>query len=371
MAESEYDLKKAKDYQRIRQVLTLVQLVWTPVVLFIVLLTPLTFFFDDLASGWIANPYLHVALYTLLFFLYLTVVDFPLGFYSGFILEHRFGLSNQSLAAWFGEYLKRTLLSLGLMLPLIVGLYSLIWHFEAWWVLAWAGYAVVSYVLGKIFPVWIVPLFYRYGKVEEGTLKKRILDLAARYGMPVENVYSLNLSKTTKKANAAFMGMGKTKRVVLSDTLLEHFTEDEIETVVAHELGHFKHRDILKQLAFGMVTSFAAFWIAFRLMEYAAPLFGFSGAEDVAALPLLFLVFYFFGLVLMPIQNGFSRILERAADRFALKAFPRADVFITCMEKLGKVNLADPEPNPVIEWFFYDHPAIGKRIQMAQGKQNA
>ena len=363
----EQPLSRAKDYQKKKQVLTLVHLVWTPVVLGLMILTPFSHLLKQTAVAIAAQPYLTAALYTLLFILFLSLADFPFTVYSGFVLEHRFQLSNETFAAWLKDYAKKMALSTGFTILLILGLYALIWNFPFhWWLAAWAGYALVSYGLGKIFPVWIVPLFYKYGKVESEGLKKRILNLASRYGMPVENVYSINLSKTTKKANAAFMGMGRTKRVVLSDTLLDSFTEDEIETVVAHELGHFKHRDIWKQLGFGLLVSFLTFRIAFLAMEPAAKALGFDGAGDIGSLPLLFLFFFFFTLFLMPLQNGFSRWMERAADRFALTAFPYPKVFISCMEKLGRVNLADPDPNPVFEWIFYDHPSIGKRIRMAK-----
>ncbi len=263
MDEPKYSLEKAKEYQRKRQVLTLVNLVWTPALLFLVAATPLTHAFKAAGSEVSLNPYAVLGLYFLFFSFVTLAADFPLSLYSGFILEKQFDLSNQNFGAWFTEFLKKSVLSFALSLALLEALYALVWHFPTrWWILAWAGYAAVSYVLGKLFPVLIVPIFYKYGAVEDESLKKRILDLAGRYELPVENVYSLNLSKTTKKANAAFMGLGRTKRVVLSDTLISNFTSAEIETVVAHELGHYKHKDIWKQLAFGAVTSIVAFLLA-------------------------------------------------------------------------------------------------------------
>ncbi|MBI3313262.1 MAG: M48 family metallopeptidase [Candidatus Omnitrophica bacterium] len=359
--------EKAKAYQRKKQSLTLFHLFLTPAILAAATLTPISSSLKEAASQLSQNPYGMFAIYFLLFSLYTLIFDAPFSYYSGFVLEHRYGLSNQTFGAWLKDWTKKSVLSFALSLALLAGLYFLIWSFPArWWFYAWIAYAFVSYFFGKIFPVWIVPLFYKYDRVAEGSLRKRILDLAARYGMPVENVYSLNLSKTTKKANAAFMGIGKTRRVVLSDTLLSHFTEDEIETVVAHELGHFKHRDILKQLSFGMAASLCLFWLAFQTVGPLAVRLGFDGVSDIAAVPVLFLIFYIFSLVLMPVQNGFSRWLECAADRFALEAYPYTDTFISCMEKLGSVNLADPDPHPVYEWFFYDHPAISKRVRMAR-----
>jgi len=231
-------------------------------------------------------------------------------------------------------------------------------------------YALVSYIIGKLFPVFIVPLFYKYGKLENRELEERILRLAERFGLPVRNVYSLNLSKTTKKANAAFMGLGRTKRVVLSDTLIEHFTHGEIEAVLAHELGHFKHRDIWRLLGFGLVTSLAVFAAGFVGMNAMVRFFGMNAASDVSGLPLLFLVFYAVNLVLTPAMNAYSRSRERAADLFALKACENPDVFISCMEKLGAQNLADPAPPGWYERLFYDHPPIHKRIEMAKHYQH-
>ena len=364
---SDYSLEKAKAYQKQKQKLMFVHLFLTPALLLLVVLTPLSFLFKEWAVSLASQPYSVFALYFLFFSIFMLIFDLPLAFYSGFILEHRYELSNQNFPAWAADFLKKSVLSFVLSLVLLAALYALIWNFPGtWWLWAWAGFAMVSYVMGKLFPVLIVPLFYKYGKVEDESLKDRILKLAARYNLPVENVYSINLSKTTKKANAAFMGMGKTKRVVLSDTLIEKFSGGEIETVVAHELGHYKHHDIWKQLIFGLITSFAGFWFVFRLIDPAAQIFGMDGAADLAALPVVFFIFNLFYFILIPAQNGFSRTVERAADRFALEAFPHPDVFISCMDKLSKVNLADPNPSAVMEWFFYDHPAIGKRIQMAR-----
>lgn len=357
----------ARAYQRTKQSLTLLNLFITPLLLLGVLFFPISHFFVELAESVHANSYAQLSLYFLLFSVLMSALEFPLSVFSGFYLEHRYELSNQSFGAWFTTYLKKATLSFFFMAALLCGLYACIWKFEdKWWLVAWAGYTGVSYILGKLFPVLVVPLFYKYSEVEDGQLKERIVKLATRYGMPVKNIYSLNLSKTTKKANAAFMGIGKTKRVVLSDTLLSNFTGNEIETVVAHELGHFKHRDIWKNMGFGLVSSFILFAVAAQLMDPLAERVGFDGVQAIGALPVLMLLFFLMSVILMPLQNAFSRRMERAADRFSLKAYPQPEVFISCMEKLAKVNLADPKPNALYEWFFYNHPAISKRIKMAR-----
>lgn len=364
------EFSNAKDYQRKKQILSIFHLFLTPAVLSFMLATSISSQFYGFASSITGNDYLVLGIYFISLSLYMLIFDLPVVFYSGFVLEHQFGLSNQNLFAWLKDFLKRSLLSFIFALTLLEGLYALIWRFPShWWFYAWMGFAFFSYLLGKIFPVLIVPLFYKYGPLADESLKKRILDLAARFALPADNVYTLNLSRTTKKANAAFMGIGKTKRVVLSDTLLAKFSGDEIETVVAHELGHYCHRDIWRQFAFGLVTSFLGFWIVFRLSDTLSFRLGMSGPEEVGAMPLLFLIFCGFGVLLMPLQSGFSRYLERGADRFALRAFPNREAFISCMRKLAQVNLSDTDPHPLYEWYFYDHPSIAKRIRMASSEQ--
>lgn len=361
-------IEQAVEYQKIRRRLSLFHLILTPSLLGILIASGWTFGMRQNAVALAGiSEWGVVAVYFVLFSLFFLIFDLPLSFYSGFVLEHQFSLSNQSFGAWLGDLGKKTLLSFLLSLGLLEFLYWIIRVDPAhWWLWAWAAYAFVSYVLGKVFPVLIVPLFYKYGKLEDKELEAKVLKLAARFGMPVGNVYSLNLSKTTKKANAAFMGIGKTKRVVLSDTLTSQFTHAEVEVVVAHELGHYKHHDVWRLLGFGLMASLFAFAAGFWGMDRLAAGLSLHSVADVAGLPLLFLIFYAVNLVLMPLMNGYSRRRERAADIFALKALESREVFISCMKKLGAQNLADPEPPAWYEWFFYDHPSITKRVTMAK-----
>lgn len=365
------DEAKAKLYQSIKRRLTLFHLILTPALLGVLLASGWTFGMRQNAVAFAGiSDWGVVAVYFSLFSLFFMIFDLPLAFYSGFVLEHRFGLSNQNFGQWIGDLGKRTLLSFALSLVLLECLYLIIRKCPgSWWVWAWVAYAFVSYVLGKVFPVVIVPLFYKYGRLNDGELEAKVLKLAARFDMPVRNVYSLNLSKTTKKANAAFMGIGRTKRVVLSDTLINGFTHAEVEVVVAHELGHYKHHDVWRLLGFGLAASLAAFAAGFWGMGSLSAALSFNSAADVAGLPLLFLIFYAVNLVLTPAMNGYSRRRERAADIFALKALGTREIFISCMEKLGEQNLADPEPPAWYEWFFYDHPSIGKRVEMARNME--
>lgn len=359
--------QRNKEYQKIRNWLVLVRMVLTLLVLLGAIVLDLTGVFHRWAERLVSNSYGLLFFYFFFFSVYSLLITFPLSFYSGFVLEHRYQLSDQKFEGWLWMWTKSVVLSFVLMAPLVLVLYALIWTFEtSWWFLAWLGYTLFSLILGKLFPVLIVPLFYRYSPIRDDVLKKRIEQLATRYGFAIQNVCSLNLSKTTKKANAMFTGFGKTRRVVLGDTLLDSFSQDEILSVVGHELGHCRHRDIWKQFGFGAATTLFGFWIAFRLLEASAVFRGYLGASDVRAFPLLCLIFFIFELVLSPLGNAFSRRSERRADQFALAATRNQAAFISAMTKLGETNLADPEPHPIIEFLLYDHPAIGKRIKMGE-----
>lgn len=363
--------EKAVTYQKIRRRLTLFHLLLTPMLLFILLGTGLTFGMRTnaiAATG--GNEWLVGAIYFFLFSVYFLIFDLPLAYYSGFILEHHFGLSNQNFRGWLAEFVKKALLGFGFSLLLVEALYFLIRQFpQSWWLWSWAVYAFVSYIMGKLFPVLIVPIFYKYEKLNDPVLEGKIRALTARFGMPVENVYSLNLSKTTQKANAAFMGIGRTKRIVLSDTLVSHFTHPEIEVVLAHELGHYKHHDIWRFLGFGLLFSFLAFMAGFWGMTMLMPVFSLGSSADVAGLPLLLLIFYTANFIFMPFQNAYARHRENQADLFALRACSQKESFISCMNKLADQNMADRNPPRWYEWLFYDHPSIQKRIQKAQGFQ--
>ncbi len=325
------DSLQARKYQRMKQRISLFGLIWTPLILSSIVLSPLNLIFVDLAKK--VHPFMfQLSIYFLLLSLWSTLFQAPLSYFSGFIIEHRFGLSNESKKDWLTDFLKKAILSFFISWILILGLYWFIHQYpKAWWLFAWASYLAVSYILGKIFPVFILPLFFKYVLNPDGVLGERIEKLCTRYGLPKTQVFGLNLSKKTKKANAAFMGIGGTKRVVLSDTLIQHFSHDEIETVVAHELGHYVHKDILKQLIFGAVTSFIAFFIVQALLDSLSFQFGYQGAQDYAAMPLLFILFSGIYLIMTPIQSAFSRKLEYAADRFSLEAYPNLAAFTSCM----------------------------------------
>jgi STE24 endopeptidase len=295
------------------------------------------------------------------------ILNLPLDFWSGYLLEHRFGLSNQTLAAWVWRRLKGYLVGGVLGLLLLCGLYALLWASgDLWWVWATVGWLLVSLVLGQLLPVVILPLFYKVTRLDDESLLARFRNVTQGTTLTVEGVYRLELSKDTKKANAALAGLGNTRRVLLGDTLLEQFTPQEIEVVFAHEVGHHVHRHILKLIALRVVTTLCGFWFVNALLTTLAPTLGYRHFTDPAALPLLLLVLTVFGLLFSPAQNAISRFYERQCDRYALDRTCNPAAYRSAFIKLARINKSNPDPHPLVACLFYDHPPIRERLAMAE-----
>ncbi len=355
---------KAKSYQRIKTRLVFVNLAVTLLLLLIAIGFGVSIWMRNLALSTGEFFPVSVLAYFALFSLYFFIADFPLSVYSGYFLEKKYELSNQTFAGWLGEMLKKSVLSFVLALILIEIFYLLVRAFpDHWWWMIWIVWAIFTLVLGRLAPVFIFPLFYKFKLLENEDLRQRILNLVKSNGLQIQNVYTFNMSKTTKKANAAFCGMGKTRRVILADTLIENFTPEEIEVVVAHEMGHCKLNHIWKRLIWGLVISLIAFFLLDKICGYLSYELGYEGVQDLAAFPLLALVFFLFSLVLMPAENAYSRKHEFEADDFAYEKTQFRSSCIPLMEKLARLNLSDPDPHPVIEFILYDHPSIRRRIE--------
>jgi STE24 endopeptidase len=229
--------------------------------------------------------------------------------------------------------------------------------------MAFAGFFVL---LANLAPVLIFPIFFKFKPLENPSLRERLLELSRRAGTRVKGVFEWKLSEKSKKANAALMGLGNTRRIILSDTLLEQFQDEEVEAVLAHELGHHVHHHIWQSIALQGAATFVGFYLIHRTLDWLGPHFGFQGAGDFANLPLLALVTTVLSLVLLPAVNSYSRALERQADTYALRAIPSPGPFISSMEKLADLNLAERQPNPWIEFIFHSHPSIQKRNEFAE-----
>jgi STE24 endopeptidase len=301
-------------------------------------------------------------------------VSFPLSLYSGHFLEHHFHLSTQTFGQWLWRYAKRNLLAIALSLVMVLGLYWLIWTTGAWWwLVAAAAFFAVSILLGQLAPVLILPLFYRIEKLDAPEIADRLARLANAAGMSIEGVYRMELSSETVKANAMLAGLGRTRRVLLGDTLLSSFSPDEIEVVFAHEVGHHVHRHIRSMIVAGLFYSTAGFWICNWLLTRSAV---HGGAVDyahlpVATLPLLLLILTLFGTLLEPFQNLLSRRFERQADRYALDRTKLKDAYLAAFRKLARLNKDDPSPHWLDVFLFHSHPPVAERLAMAQEEADA
>src|SRR5215472_6094294 len=306
-------------------------------------------------------------LYVLFLSLISKALSIGLDFY-GFRLEHRYNLSNQKAGSWIRDEAKRWLVGLVLATALAQIVYGLMRVSpEHWWVYAWLIFIALFIFFAQIAPVVLFPLFYKFVPLQNEELKARLVRLGERAGTRVRGVYEWKLSEKSKKANAALTGLGATRRIILADTLLNNYSDNEIEAVLAHELGHHVHKHIPKSIVVQMAITFVGFWAANLVLRYAVDQQHlFATLSDFANLPLLVLVFSALSMVVMPALNAYSRFNERQADRYCFQTISSVAPFISSMNKLAEQNLAERAPSKWVEWFFHSHPAITKRVAAAE-----
>lgn len=300
----------------------------------------------------------------------------PLAYLSGYITEHRFGLSRQSQSGWASDQVKGQLIGLAFALPVIEGLYWIIRRFRNWWWLVASLVTVpLTTLIVQLFPVLIAPRFNTYTRLEDKELSARLQALAARTGIEVAGVMTMDMSRRTSKANAFFAGLGPTRRIVLADTLVEHFDHDEIEVIVAHEIAHQANRDLWRFIALGSVFTLATSFLTDRvvrrfLRRRGRDLLGTVNLGDIRSLPALGFFFSLASLLLTPLQLAYSRELERRADAFALALTRNPDAFSSAMMKLAETNLADPAPSRLRVMLLYSHPSIAERVARANASRS-
>ena len=326
-------------------------------------------------SGWLRDfayrlGFQNYSLSLFVYFLLLLVIGKTLGIgldYYGFLLEHRFNLSTQKLRSWAWDEAKGFLVGVVLGSVVVEVLYLTIRQWpQHWWMLAWALFMGLFIVLAQLAPVVLFPIFYKFEPLDNEDLRRRLVVLSERAGTRVRGVYRWKLSEKSKKANAALTGMGATRRIILADTLLDNYTPDEIEAVLAHELGHHVRRHILKSIFVQAAITLLGFWAANWVLHYSVDHHMFEEMSDFANLPLLALVSVVLSFLLMPALNAYSRFNERQADRYAFESIASVEPFITSMNKLAEQNLAERSPSKWVEWFFHSHPAISRRLAAAR-----
>ncbi|WP_162532110.1 M48 family metallopeptidase [Candidatus Scalindua japonica] len=313
------------------------------------------------------NEYLLIALYISVFIIIIDIVTVPLSFYGGFVLEHMYKLSNQKISGWFKDELKKFLISLPLIIVMVEIMYIFLRNFpDTWWIYITMIWIFFSLIMAKLAPVLIFPLFYKSVPLDNKEVKEGLQSLAEGTGINIEGVYKINLSKDTKKANAALAGMGSTRRVLLGDTLLDSYSPAEIKSVFAHELGHHIYHHIWKMLAIGTISGCLGFAFCHLVLSKVIIVLGYQNIHDIAAFPIVCMSLAVSAFLFLPIQNAFSRRFERACDRYAIEQTNDPEAFISAMDKLAEQNLADRSPNRFVELLFYSHPPISKRIEMAK-----
>ncbi|GJQ53238.1 MAG: peptidase M48 [Anaerolineaceae bacterium] len=364
--------KQAKQYARIRRRLWLVDTIFSAVyflawIYFGWAISLRTWFTDHWSL--LTNPWLLVPAFVAVFGGIFFLLNLPIGYYSGFILPHRFGQSNQTLKGWVMDQLKGLAVGLPLGLILIELLYlALRVTGDLWWLWAAGGLLVFNVLLINLAPILIMPLFNKYAPLgdEHKDLADRLLKLAERTNTKVRGVFKFDMSKRTKSANAALTGIGNTRRIILGDTLINEFSADEVETVLAHELGHHINRDIPVLVTFGILSTTLGLYLASLGLNWAIDTFGFASPADVAALPALALIIGAYDLLTMPLNNALSRWRENMADDYALQSTGKSEAFASGFTRLANQNLGEVDPEKWVVFMFYSHPPLGERIAKAR-----
>ena len=327
------------------------------------------------ASAWIARNlasttdsyWVTLALYVVIFVSLLQLVESPFALYSGFIVDHRFHLSTQNLKAWVVDELKGLGIELAFAVLAGATLYYLIRTMSLWWLVAAALFAIFSILLSIFLPYVLMPIFYKMTPLSDSSLKDNLLEMSRKVGAKsVDRVMVADESRKSVRANAFFSGIGKSKAIVLFDTLLSNFTHREVVTVVAHELGHYVNKDIWKEAILSGFLTIPPFFIADYVLRLSAGNLGLVGIADPAGLPIIFVILIGVSFLLQPLSNGISRIMESKADQFALRAADDSEAQSSAEKRLADLSLAVDRPNRLVELVFYTHPSPASRVQLAE-----
>ena len=361
------DSPEARRYNRIQRWLGIADFLMGSTFLVLLLVTGWTHSLHDIAEkiGFQNYP---LSVFVYLFFLLLISKGLALGLeYYGFRMERSFQLSTQKTRSWLWDEVKGFLVGLVLAAIVVELLYFMIRESpQHWWIITWVLFMGLFIALAQLAPVVLFPIFYKFEPLDNEDLRRRLIQLSEHAGTRVRGVYRWKLSEKSKKANAALTGLGNTRRIILAYTLLDNNAPEEIEAVLAHELGHHVHRHILKSILVQAGITLLGFWVANWVLHYAVDHHMFEELSDFANLPLLAITVAVLSLLLMPALNAYSRFNERQADRYAFESIASVEPFISSMNKLALQNLAERTPSKWVEVLFHSHPAISKRVAAAQ-----
>lgn len=358
--------KQAKQYEKENRLLGLIDMILSLVLL-------LSFYYSGM-SGWLANLEIGQSIiwkfliYVAVFFFTLTILSLPLSFYSGYIHEHRWNFSNQTVKSWLGEKLKSFLVGF-IIISLVLGL--LFWIMSlfpgAWWLIAGLAMALVGVIFATLFPVVILPIFNKYLPIENEKLTASLEKILSRGGLRSSGFFKEDMSRQTKKENAFLAGLGRTRRVVLGDNLMDNMTIPEIESIIAHEVGHYKKKHIWKNIVIGTLQQLMVFYLLDLAMKSIFPQFLSSATWNLTFFPVFAVMLGFISLLLFgPLNNALSRYFEKQADLYSLKGIENKRAFMTAMAGLADRNLSNAYPQWWVKFLYYSHPPIGERLQLAE-----
>jgi len=321
---------------------------------------------ENFVRAYVSEPSLVVALYTLIGYAVFWLVSFPFDYHEEYVLEHKFNLSTETLGMWLLDKVKASILSILFILFLAEGIYNFMWlNPTYWWFFLWLVAALVTTFFMYVSPVLIMPLFYKFPRLKDEELLNRLTKLTDKAGIKIIGVFEMKVGEKTKKANAALTGIGNTRRILLSDTFLSNSSNDEIESVMGHEIGHHIYGHTWK---FSVMFSVIFLFVLFITSQILQATFGFFGLErvgSVASLPVFALVLGLLFASFTPLINMLSRRAEGNCDQYELDLVEKPDAYISAMVKLSDQNLGYAYPSPLMEFLLYDHPADKKRIERA------
>ena len=325
-------------------------------------------FIADLSNTWFSAPLAQGMAVIVAALLISTLLEAPFGWYQTFVIEARFGFNKTSVALYLTDALKGLLVGAALGLPL---LFSVLWLMERmgdyWWLYVWLVWVSFSLLILFIYPSFIAPLFNKFTPLDNAAMKARIEALLARCGFTAQGLFVMDGSKRSAHGNAYFTGFGKTKRIVFFDTLLKHLSINEIEAVLAHELGHFKRRHVIKRIALTFALSLGFLWLLGLLMQtgWFYQGLGVSTPSTALALLLFFMVLPIFTFILGPVMSAYSRKHEFEADAYAASQTASTDL-VSALVKLYQDNAATLTPDPLYSMFYDSHPPAMARIAHLQ-----
>jgi STE24 endopeptidase len=359
--------EKAKKLAKISRVMGIISMAFTFVYLVFAISSGWSVMIRNYVQGASSSWFIQIAVYCLIFFGVLSVLTFPVSFYEEYYLQKKYGLLKQNLVGYLLDEVKKTLLSVIIGIPLVALVYqALKWQGDNWWIMVSIGYTVISLIAMVIVPVLIMPIFARYTAIEDQSLLETLSNLAKKSNTVIKGIYRWGLGEKTTQANAALTGFGRTRRIIISDTMLDNYSDEEIETVLAHEIGHHVHKDIFRMLALGTLITTVSLYFSHLILKKTSVLWGLHGLGDFANLPLLLLVLTFISLVIMPLINSYSRHRERQADLYSFKITGKPMILAAALTKLANQNLSDASPPKIIEFIFYSHPSINNRVKFAE-----